>query len=140
MKALGLLMMAVLSVCAGGCGSGSDAAAGGSLDSTQWKLTGWTISSLNPADFSITAKFSGGQISGHSGVNTYGGTYHLGTGGTFSTGPLACTEMAGPDAAMRAESAYFTLLAQVKTYTLTGSTLTLRDAGGNEVLIFDAGV
>jgi len=137
MKALGLLVMAMLSVCTGGCGSGSDAAGGGSLDGTQWKLTGWTISSLNPADFTITVKFADGQISGHSGVNTYGGTYHLGTGGTFSTGPLACTEMAGPEPAMRAESAYFLLLAQVRTFALTGSTLTLRDAGGNELLIFD---
>jgi hypothetical protein len=38
---------------------------------------------------------------------------------------------------MRAESAYLTLLREVKTYKWNGGKLTLFDAGGNESLIFD---
>ena len=49
------------------------------LDGTQWKLTEWTLSSLRPGDFNITARFADGQISGHSGVNTYGGPYTVGS-------------------------------------------------------------
>jgi heat shock protein HslJ len=115
-----------------GCSS-----AGSSLDGTRWKLTGWTLNSLNPADFTITAKFAEGQISGNSGVNTYGGPYKAGPGAAFSVGPLASTEMAGPEPAMRAETAYLTLLGQAESYKMAGGVLTLYDGGGNESLIFE---
>jgi len=108
------------------------------LDETSWRLTEWTLSSLNPADFAITAQFADGRISGHSGVNTYGGPYKLGPGGVFSTGSLACTEMAGPEPAMRAEAAYLELLPQAKWYKMDDGKLTLYDKGGNESLVFEA--
>ena len=138
MKAIGLLLMAMLLVVVIGCENISDTATGGHLDGTQWKLTGWTLSSLNPADFTITAKFSDGQISGNSGVNTYSGPYDIGSGSALSVGPLAGTEMAGSEPAMRAETAYLTLLGQVKSYKMTDGKLTLYDNGGNESLIFEA--
>jgi len=34
---------------------------------------------VRPGDFNITARFADGQISGHSGVNTYGGPYTVGS-------------------------------------------------------------
>ena len=110
---------------------------GSPLDGTSWRLTEWTLSSLNPADFTITAQFADGNISGHSAVNTYGGPYKLGRGAAFEVGPLACTEMAGPEPAMRAESAYMTLLGQAKSYKMADGKLTLFDKGGNESLVFD---
>ena len=111
---------------------------GSPLDGTQWKLIGWTLSSLSPFDFKITAKFADGQISGTSGVNTYGGQYKTGPGNAFSVGTLASTEMAGPERAMRAEGAYMTLLAQAKSYKIADGKLTLYDKGANESLIFEA--
>lgn len=107
------------------------------LDGTRWQLSGWTLNSLNPADFTITAEFSGGQISGSGGVNTYGGPYKSGSGNSFSVGELASTMMAGPEPAMRAESAYLTSLAQAGSYKLTGNTLTLYDQAGHELLVFE---
>jgi len=123
-----------------GCKSNSDSTTGNSLDGTQWKLTGWTLSSLNPADFTITANFADGQISGNSGVNSYGGPCTVGPGDAFMAGQLASTEMAGPEPAMRAESAYMTLLSQARSYKIAGGVLTLYDTGGNESLIFTAAV
>ncbi len=124
----------------GACGSSAKAHA---LDGTSWRLTGWTLSSLAPDQFTITASFSRGRISGSSAVNTYGGTYSArsedssaGSRGAFSVGRLASTEMAGPEAAMRAEGAYITLLQQARSYKRAGDTLTLYDANGNESLIF----
>jgi len=111
---------------------------GSPLDGTSWRLTEWTLSSLNPADFTITAQFADGNISGHSAVNTYGGPYKLGRGAAFSVGPLACTEMAGPEPAMRAEAAYLALLDQATSYKIADRKLTLYDKGGNESLIFEA--
>ena len=44
-------------------------------------------------------------------------------------GPLASTRMAGPEAAMRLEDAYFAALAKVTSHQLDGRTLTLLAAG-----------
>ena len=107
------------------------------LDGTKWKLSGWTLSSLDPAAFTITATFADGKISGRSAVNSYSGSYTTGSDGAFSVGAIASTEMAGPEPAMRAEHAYMTLLQQARSYSVAGRTLTLFDAHGNESLIFD---
>ena len=107
------------------------------LDGTEWKLVGWSLNSLDPADFTITAKFTKEDISGGSGVNSYSGPYKLGAGGAFSIGPTAGTLMAGPEPAMRAEGAYLTLLGQASSYKLVNSKLILYDTGGNESLIFE---
>ena len=140
---LGVVSFAALAGCSSGGGSSDDGSpaaspAAVSLDGTQWLLTGWSVSSLDPADLAITADFIEGQISGNSGVNGYSGPYTAGPGDAFSAGPLASTMMAGPEPAMRAESAYTQLLSGAKTYAVTAETLTLYDAGGNESLIFDS--
>jgi len=138
-----VVALTVLAGCSSGGGSSDDGSpaaspAAVSLDGTKWLLKGWAVSSLDPADFSITADFIEGQISGNSGVNGYSGPYTAGPGDAFSTGPLASTMMAGPEPAMRAESAYTQLLSDAKTYAATAETLKLYDAGGNESLIFSA--
>jgi heat shock protein HslJ len=133
-KTLALFGVAGLSLIAVvGCSGG-----GSSLEGTQWKLTGWTLSSLDPADFTITANFADGKISGSSGVNTYNGEVKVGPGEAFAVGTIATTLMAGPDDAMRAEGAYMTLLNQAKSFKTAAGTLTLYDEGGNESLIFEA--
>ena len=125
-----LLVAAAMGFVVSGC-SGAK-----SLDGTEWELTGWTVSSIDPVSVSITASFDDGQVSGSSGVNIYSGTVKAGRGGSFAAGPLAATEMAGSELEMRAESLYLTLLAQARFYQVTDTTLTLRDGGGNESLIF----
>ena len=42
--------------------------------------------------------------------------------------------MAGPEPAMRAETAYLTLLGQAKSYKVTDGKLTLYDSGGNKLV------
>ena len=133
-----LVLIAVSVIVLAGCSSDSGLPDGSSLDGTQWRLTEWTLSSLNPADFTITAQFADGQVSGNSGVNTYSGSYQAGPGEAFSVGQIAATEMAGPEPAMRAESAYLTLLGQAKSFKAADGRLTLYDQGGNESLLFDA--
>ena len=128
-----LLVGVLLPALASGCSRADDPLAG-----TQWRLTGWTLSSLSPAGFTITAAFADGRISGRSGVNSYGGPYEAGSGSSFSVGRLASTRMAGPEPAMRAEGAYMTLLAQARSYEVREDRLTLFGAGGNESLIFAA--
>ncbi len=108
------------------------------LEGTRWRLIAWTLSSLDPSAFVITAEFSRGQISGQSGVNSYGGPCKVGPGKAFAVGELAGTLMAGAEPAMRAESAYLMLLSQARSYQMADGRLTLYDAGGQELLIFEA--
>jgi heat shock protein HslJ len=119
----------------GGCSSGTEQPA---LDGTSWKLTGWAESRPIPANVTITAAFADGRVSGDSGVNTYGGPYKSDTNGTFSAGPLAGTMMAGPEDAMKAESAYLKRLDTAESYSITGGTLVLIDADGTDSLAFEA--
>jgi len=110
----------------------------GPLDGSQWRLAAWSLSSLRADEFSITANFDAGRISGRSGVNSYSGSYKLGPGAAFSVGNLTSTEMAGPEPAMRAEHAYLTLLGEARSYRSTEGELILFDKGGNQSLIFAA--
>jgi heat shock protein HslJ len=125
-------ILTVLLAALAGCSTGP-----ASLDGTRWRLAEWTVSSLNPSDFTITADFAKGQISGSGGVNSYSGPYKTGPGQSFSAGPLAGTLLAGPDATTRAETIYQTLLGQAKSYKVDGGKLTLYGEGGNESLIYE---
>jgi heat shock protein HslJ len=126
-------VVALVTMVGSGCSRDDDPLAG-----TQWRLTEWTLSSLSPAGFTITAAFADGRISGRSAVNSYSGSYEVGPGSAFGVGQLSSTRMAGPEPAMRAEGAYMTLLAQARSYEVREDRLTLFDAGGNESLVFAA--
>ena len=133
-RAIAVIFVTVLSLIAlVGCSHADDP-----LRGTRWTLSGWTLSSLDPADFTITVKFGGGRISGSSGVNSYSGPYRLGSHNAFSAGPLASTEIGGTEQATRAEGAYLTLLGEAESYELVANRLTLLDKAGNESLIFTA--
>ena len=135
MKALAAILSILVSLVAlAGCASGSDP-----LEGTNWRLSEWTLSSLSPADFTMTAQFAGGQISGNSGVNSYSGPCEVGPGDGFEVGDIAGTTMAGPEPAMRAETAYLTLLRQARSFVVDEGRLTLYDENGNESLLFDVG-
>ncbi len=122
-----------------GAGGGSDEPAAVELEGTEWSLVRWRESGLDPLDFTITAAFADGQVSGSSAVNTYSGSYTTGPGNDFSTGKLAATMMAGPDADMEAESVYLRLLEDAASAHLAGNTLTLFGSDGAETLVFSAG-
>lgn len=125
----GVIMAAAVTGCAH---TGSVA-----LDDTRWKLSGWSISSQHAADTGITAAFANSSVTGHGGINTYSGPYTTTPAGAFSVGPLQITEMAGPEASMRAERIYMRLLGQAASYKTRDGRLTLYDKGGNESLIFE---
>ncbi len=114
-----------------GCddGSANDASAA-ALEGTRWKLAAWSASALAPADFDITADFAEGRIGGRSAVNSYGGDYAAAADGSFSTGTLAMTEMAGEPSAMRAESRYIDLLGRARRWHIYQGQLTLTAPDG----------
>jgi len=111
---------------------------GHALDGTDWRLVGWTVSSIDPAQHTITAVFENGTVGGTSAVNSYGAEYSTGARGSFEVGEISQTLMAGDEESMRAESAYTQLLAGAASYRVEGDTLTLFDENSNESLIFEA--
>ena len=147
-----LLVAATLLAVAGaatvvvGCSSCSGAVENGdvtsphqvSLDGSAWRLTGWSVGSQDPNDFTITAEFKDGRFGGTAAVNQYGGPYTTGDDGSFSVGELVSTMMAGPEPDMRAEQTYLKLLAGARRFAVDGKTLTLLDANGSESLIYTA--
>ena len=142
--ALVLAMTAVVAsvvAFAAGCGSGDGSADGAStsataLEGASWRLTGWSVSSKDPNDFTITAEFADGRIGGTSAVNQYGGPYTADDDGSFSVGELVSTMMAGPEPDMDAEQTYLELLAQVEEFAIDGDELTLSGGSGNIALIY----
>ena len=135
--------MVILSIaCAltAGCAgkNGDVTASTDTLIGTNWRLIAWSVSSLHPSAYTITADFGASDISGHSAVNRYGGPYTAIDKGTFSVGDLTTTTMAGSPDAMRAESLYLDLLKQARKYEVSGTELTLRNEGNQELLIFQA--
>ena len=108
----------------------------GELAGTEWRLSAWSDSSLDPSQFTITADFNELHISGTSAVNYYSGPYVATANSLFSVGELQMTSMGGSEEAMRAESTYFELLWQACKFTVNQTRLTLLDAFNNELLIF----
>ena len=106
------------------------------LAETDWRLTSWSVRSLDPSQFTIMVAFDDSQIFGTSAVNSYSGTYSAKMSGDFSVGELQSTQMAGSDDAMHAERIYFELLKQARKYTVNETTLTLLDNSNNALLVF----
>ncbi|HJJ63036.1 MAG TPA: META domain-containing protein [Methanocorpusculum sp.] len=103
---------------------------------TVWKLDSFGQNN-DAANGILTLSFNNGVASGSSGVNTYAGSYTVSTGdGKLTFSGIASTKMTGPAALMTQETKYLNALSQTALYTLSGETLTLKDANGNTLLTF----
>jgi len=106
------------------------------LEGTSWKLAGWSVSSVDPAEFEQTATFQDGKVGGKAVLNRYSAPYSVGVNGRLWVGAIARTLIAGSEQEMRAENAYLGLLGQARAFRLTDGRLTLLDTNMNELLIF----
>lgn len=116
------------------CGVGGAASSVASLEGE------WTLLTLNGApllpDSTINATFEDGQISGHSGCNSYGGPY-TSTGSRLRFGMVAMTMMACLDEdVMAQEQAYAEALSNVAKFRLEGDRLELLDKSGTAILVY----
>jgi len=110
-----------------------------SLTGTIWNLTSLNGQPLVPAT-RITAEFNeDGSISGSSGCNNYNAVYEVDGGSiTINSSPAAMTLMACPEPIMAQEAAYLETLSAAATFEISAETLTLFNAGGNPVAVFEA--
>jgi heat shock protein HslJ len=109
-------------------GGGSDPSA---LTGTVWKLTDPSMASLVhdvwPGS-EITIEFKGGQASGVSACNQYGGSYTADSDGSLTFGAFRSTAMACIPAVGALEHFYMEALGKVTRFSV-GDTLTLTGAG-----------
>ena len=90
-----------------------------------------------PAGTTISARFVGGTVSGHAGINRYRADYRL-RGDDLELGPAAATLMAGDPAVMRAEHDFLQLLGAIDGYRIEDGGLVLTDRGQQPILWFSA--
>jgi heat shock protein HslJ len=104
------------------------------LDGTNWNVTGVYIGNAVASPLSgtaITLRFSGQQVNGNAGCNTFNGSYSVsGNNIWFSdigTGMSLCDSPAG---VMQQESDFVSALRASTTFQLDGNRLTLRRGDG----------
>ena len=118
--------------------SNSSQAGGGNLTGTVWSLSTLMGQQLVP-DSEITTLFAAdGKFGGSSGCNQYSGTYSVSGSKLEISSPLSSTMMACLPALMDQESTYLKALEQVKSFSINGDQLTLKDANGQNLLVYNA--
>jgi len=130
----------LLVVGAAACGSSGGSAGGSgsapSLSGTDWVLTSMTPPVADLGRVTITAQFASGTLSGHSGCNTYRASYTQ-DGDSLTIGKdIASTKIACPSLLSAVERAYLSRLPRVRSFSRSGSTLTLKDADGKTLLAY----
>ncbi len=131
-----LLVMGTMAACAnsGSSGSGSDPSA---LTGTVWKLTDQSMASLVHEVWpgsQVTIEFQGGQVSGVSACNQYGGSYTAGSDGSMKFGAFHSTAMACIPAVGALEHFYMEALGKVTHFSVDG---TLELTGTGKPLTYD---
>ncbi|MDQ2718554.1 MAG: META domain-containing protein [Bacteroidota bacterium] len=111
------------------------------LQDTYWKLTelmGQPIKSSGNETRQAFLKFDNVQkrISGNSGCNSFGGSYHLQDTAYISFGPLLSTKMYCNDVPY--ESLFFDVLSKCDNYNITSNTLVLRNGKMDSTVKFVA--
>jgi heat shock protein HslJ len=126
-----IIGLTVLSGCAD-----SQAGGGGDLTGQIWVLAELNGKSPVPGS-TITAEFTRiGRVAGSAGCNQYNGTYTTdGNTITFSPG-MTTTMMMCVQPLMDQEIAYITALSEAKTYSVDGDQLTLFNADGAELAVY----
>jgi heat shock protein HslJ len=103
--------------------------------------TSWLLNSINRqppiAGRALTLSFqSDSQFGGNSGCNSYGGQYHA-SGSTMSLSQMISTLMACAEQPLNdQEAAFQKALGDATQLSLAGNQLTLKNASGGEVLVF----
>ena len=89
-----------------------------------------------PEDVLVTLVLEAGNAGGNGGCNTYFASYEI-DGAAISFGPIGSTMMACEGPSGETEAAYFANLALVASWSSDGGSLSLSDADGNVLLVFE---
>jgi heat shock protein HslJ len=106
------------------------------LEGTSWVLKKDALGLARVDEFTPTAELHDGTISGSTGCNRYTASYTAARG-EFTLAPVAVTRRAGEPAAMGIEREFLARLERAAAYDAGEDALTLFDASGAAMLVFD---
>jgi heat shock protein HslJ len=110
------------------------------LEGQAWVLSGIVQDEAvvsTAIDSKITAEFSGDQVNGFAGCNSYFASYET-EGSSLSLGVIGSTMMACDEETNQREAEFLSALQSAAGYEINRNTLTLTDADNNALLIFQA--
>jgi heat shock protein HslJ len=130
-----------LSVSASGTGGGgADGATGGSLTGTSWNLVALAGEDIDPALPAVTLRFDAdGTLGGFDGCNRYRGAFSVAGTAIHIPSEMATTRAACREPLTRRASAYAEALGRAASFAVDANRLSLQDAAGREVAVFEAG-
>jgi heat shock protein HslJ len=138
------IMLAIFSMTISGCSSGSDNSKTQKMSTSKTALndTKWMIQTLNGSRVLIPEggkevfiTFSNdGKANGSSGCNTFNGKAEV-SGSSMKLGPMATTRMMCPEQ-MDTEKDFLAALNNTASYSISGNTLSIMDAGKNVLATF----
>ncbi len=119
-----------------GCTS-TDSTNPASLEGT-WQLESFGgAQGLKPADPAVTTNMTmeAGMAGGSGGVNSYSAIYETLGENALTFGRVVATQMAGEQAAMAQEAAFFAALEKTEHFEISDGKLVLSDAGNNTLAV-----
>ena len=135
--ALVAAVLVVLVALLSGCGGEDNAPDAPTMLEGSWKLETLNGAAADPTVPS-TLSMDNGAATGNAGLNTFNGGYEAPSNGVLTFGPLASTQMAGPENAMQQEQAFLKVLADTKKFTTEDGALVLMDDSGARLAVLSA--
>jgi heat shock protein HslJ len=134
------MMVAAGASASGKGGNGTDGATRDSLTGTAWNLVVLAGEAVDPVLPVVTLRFeTDGTMGGFDGCNRYRGSFSVDGTAIHIPVEMATTRAACREPLERRASAYAGALIRAASFTIDDNRLRLRDSGGNEVAVFEAG-
>lgn len=134
---LGCVLLALATAMLAGCG-------GSSTVGKQLEQQGWRVTAIDYNTYAlptpITVKFADGKVTGHTGVNEFGGSYKLQGENGIAVTADATGKLGGTEEAQAIEGQFLEALRSATSIAVDGKTLTLRGHTGLAVLSLEADV
>lgn len=113
---------------------------GGTLEGVTWNLTAYfadgTTNGVAGSGIDATFQATDSVVSGSAGCNRYSGPYEA-SGSQLTFGALATTQMACDEVTNTLERVYLASLAAARTFTATADSLTIYNADGQSILVYE---
>ena len=121
-------------------GGGADGASRESLTGTSWNLVALAGEDIDPALPAVTLRFDAdGTLGGFDGCNRYRGAFSVAGTAIHIPSEMATTRAACREPLMSRASAYAEVLGRAASFAIYSNRLSLQDAAGHEVAVFEAG-
>ena len=120
-------------------GGGAEGTTRDALDDTSWNLVALMGEDIDPALPTVTVRFDAdGTLSGFDGCNRYRGAFSVAGTAIYIPSEMATTRAACREPLASRASAYAEALGSAASFAIDANRLSLQDAAGKQVAVFEA--